>query len=125
MGGGPSRARPGGQHGGLPARRLAVPGPVRSAVSRSRPGRATARAGGGTGGVNVAVFSPDGRKILSGHGRGSGLDYSLRLWDAGTGRELGCFKGHTQEVNGLAFTPDGRHLLSAGDHTVRMWDAAT
>src|SRR5262245_1369234 len=49
-----------------------------------------------------AVFSPDGRRILSGGGGEykdgqwlPGSDYALRLWDAETGKELRQFTGHT------------------------------
>jgi eukaryotic-like serine/threonine-protein kinase len=71
--------------------------------------------------VRSAVFSADGRNILTGS-----HDRSLRLWDASTMTELRKFLGHTDKVLSVTFTPDGRRALSCGlDQTVRLWDMAT
>jgi Tol biopolymer transport system component len=66
-----------------------------------------------------AVFTPDGKKVLSaGH-----QDKSLRLWDVVTGRELCTF---ATEVTSVAISPDGRLALSGSvDKTLRLWDLAT
>ncbi len=49
----------------------------------------------------------------------------MRLWDAGTGRELAVLP-HGNRVYGLAFSPDATHLaVRCGDNTIRLWDVAT
>ena len=54
--------------------------------------------------VFSVAFSPDGRRIVSGSDDGT-----LRLWDAGTGQQIGApLTGHTGPVASVAFSPDGR-----------------
>jgi WD40 repeat protein len=62
--------------------------------------------------VLSAVFSPDGRSILS-----AARDGKLRLWTAeGQLRGVFAHPGLRQAV----FSPDGRHVLSVGER-VRIW----
>ncbi len=76
---------------------------------------------GHTDSVVTAVFSADGKRVLSG-----GDDRTMRLWDAETGRQIQKFSGHEGGVKSVAFSPDGKHVLSgASDATVRWWDAKT
>jgi WD40 repeat protein len=85
--------------------------------------------------ISSAVFSRDGRRILSGSGSYSlkidedpinrhGRDeFTLRLWDAQTGKELRRFPGNRFSISTAAFSWD-RRRVAAGckDGTVRAWD---
>ena len=72
--------------------------------------------------VCSAAFSPDGRTIASG-----GHDKEIRLWDRGTGKEIGRLRGHQGiAVLSLAYSPDGKTLAAGNwDDVIRIWDATT
>jgi WD40 repeat protein/serine/threonine protein kinase len=76
---------------------------------------------GHTGIVRTAVFSADGRRVLT-----SSSDGSARIWDAASGRELAVMRGHQKDVISAWFSPDGKRLVTASyDKTARIWDAVT
>jgi WD40 repeat protein len=74
----------------------------------------------------AAVFSPDGRTVLTRH-----ADHSARLWDTATGAPVAVLS-HDSEVEVVTFSPDGRMVLTGtwgARHgaarlcpgTVRLW----
>jgi WD40 repeat protein/tRNA A-37 threonylcarbamoyl transferase component Bud32 len=68
-----------------------------------------------------AVFSPDGKYVLTG-----GEDGTARLWDAATGAARGEPMRHDGPVLSMAYGPDGKTIVTGSyDGTARMWDAAT
>ena len=71
--------------------------------------------------VNSAIFSPDGRNIVS-----ACQDCSVRIWNTALGDCQVVLKGHSNIVNSAGFSPDSRHIVSASnDHTARIWNAVT
>ncbi|MBN8575243.1 MAG: choice-of-anchor D domain-containing protein, partial [Candidatus Kapabacteria bacterium] len=75
-----------------------------------------------TYGVTSVAFSPDGVALAL----GIGDDYSVKLWNTITGKDIGTFKGHTKRVTSVAFSPDGTILASGSlDDTVKLWNPMT
>jgi WD40 repeat protein/TPR repeat protein len=71
------------------------------------------------GEVNAAIFSPDGKRVLT-----ASTDGTARIWDAATGEELKTLSGHKDAVTSAVFRPDGRFVVTASrDESLRVWDA--
>src|SRR5262249_7932700 len=79
---------------------------------------------------HTIAFSPNGKLLAF------DVDYTVRLCQTETGKELLTLQGHQEVVrnggttsgyiNALAFSPDGKLLASAScDNMARIWDVAT
>ncbi len=72
--------------------------------------------------VYTAVFSPDGKTLLTG-GSTEGAAGVVHTWDAETGKEILSLE-HRSAVNGAAFSPDGELIVTSTlDGTVQLWNA--
>jgi WD40 repeat protein/serine/threonine protein kinase len=62
------------------------------------------------------AWSPDGTLLATG-----GAEGTVKIWDALSGRQTACLRGHTGDVRAVAWSPDGRRLASASrDKTVQI-----
>jgi len=76
---------------------------------------------GHTGSVRSAVWSPDGKLVLT-----ASYDHTARIWEALTGRCVAELHGHTDPLNRASFSPDGRLVVTASfDNTARLWETST
>ena len=71
--------------------------------------------------VAQIVFSPDGRRLASGH---SGKGKGVRIWNAETGKLVCSSEGFDEDIFTLAFSKNGDHIITvSGDRKVRKWDS--
>jgi WD40 repeat protein/tRNA A-37 threonylcarbamoyl transferase component Bud32 len=73
---------------------------------------------GHSNGVQSAVFTRDGRHLVTGS-----HDHTVKVWDAATGSEVRTLRGHTDAIRGVAVAPDGRVASGGWDRTVMLRDA--
>ena len=75
---------------------------------------------GHTGQVFSAVYSPDGRFVLT-----ASEDQTAQIWEIATGKVVEL-RGHSDALESAVFSHDGRLVLTASDDkTARIWDAMT
>jgi len=81
------------------------------------------------GTVEYAVFSPDGKRIVTA-GRmsdinpvpGRPLVQNVWIWDVESGRELAVLRGYARGISSTSFSPDGKRIVTAtGGGTARIW----
>jgi WD40 repeat protein len=76
---------------------------------------------GHTAAVRRAVFSPDGKLLVS-----VGEDHYVIVWDFARRMRLKTLTDHTGPVTTVAFAPDGKWFVTGGhDQTAILWNAAT
>ena len=68
--------------------------------------------------VKGVAFTRDGSKLFTG-----GFDGAVKEWEVRTGQAVRALPGHTGRVAAIRVTRDGRFVVSAGDQTVRIWNA--
>ncbi|MFB2917599.1 hypothetical protein [Aerosakkonema funiforme] len=77
--------------------------------------------GGHANTVNGVSFSPNGKMLAS-----ASDDYTVKVWDIFSGKEIKTLTGHTNCVNGVSFSPNGKMLASASaDNAVKLWDISS
>ena len=72
------------------------------------------------GPVKGVAVSPDGQHALT-----ASFDYSVGLWDLGTGQEVRWLEAHEAAANAVAFLDGGRALSAGDDFALIMWDLQT
>ena len=83
-------------------------------------GKESGRLDGHTANVHAAVYTPDGRYIVSGSD-----DQSVRLWDIVQRRQIRSF-AHPQGVTGVDVARDGLRAVSvSADAVLHVWDLAS
>jgi hypothetical protein len=71
--------------------------------------------------IYSAVYSNDGKKILS-----ASWDGTIKEWDLETGQCIKTLERHSPSVNSAVYSKDGKRILSASkDGTIKEWDLET
>jgi eukaryotic-like serine/threonine-protein kinase len=70
--------------------------------------------------VNDAIFSADGRRLVT-----ASADRTIRIWDLGTGQEILKLSDASGRPVSVRFAADGRRLISTslGGRPTNVWDA--
>ncbi len=75
---------------------------------------------GHSGPITTAIYSPDGKTILS-TGK---IDKTAKIWNATTAKLIHTLGEDTGNVKYATFSPDGQTIITAcDDNTAKIWDA--
>ena len=84
---------------------------------------------GHCGRVHNVVFSPDGKRIISGSEgpdrKSRELGEYLKLWDAVTGHELLTLRTDRGSIGYVALSPDGMRIATGATRLGKVWDTIT
>jgi WD40 repeat protein len=70
--------------------------------------------------IQALRFSPDGNWLVSSHREDA--KWPVKIWDAGTGKQLHVLHGHKKLVDDIALSSDGGMMATAGvDGEIRIW----
>jgi len=76
---------------------------------------------GHTDKINTAVFSHDGKKVLT-----ASLDRTFCIWNVQNGKLIFRISGHDSGISYAIFSEDGKEILTASyDNTIRIWSLET
>lgn len=75
---------------------------------------------GHTNRIYRALFSPDGRSIVTASGDGT-----AKIWNVSSGSLKETLSGHSSHVFCASFSPDSRSVVTAGGNTAIIWQAST
>lgn len=67
--------------------------------------------------VKCAIFSPDGRYIVS-----VSIDEIIKVWDVKTAKCIKTIKDDSDGIYCVKFTPDGKYIISATSVGIKIWD---
>jgi WD40 repeat protein len=74
---------------------------------------------GHRGSVESVTWSPNGKQLAT-----ASEDGTVKVWEAGGGKQVFTLTGHTNYVSSVAWSPDGNWLVTGShDDTARVWDA--
>lgn len=78
------------------------------------------------GSVNGALLTKDEKRIISWSTQDDDVNYSLRMWDATTGKEFGpAISFGTNAFGGALLSRDGKRILSWTNDALRILDVAS
>ncbi len=74
------------------------------------------------GHIESVSWNPRTNHVAATAGWGNGGDWTVRIWDADSGRLFRSLTGHDSGILCARWSPDGRYLATGGgDLTIRVW----